>query len=172
MLRPHVRRRALLALRALSIAHRDILQYIGTDKLQHRLRESDATVASAALLIASNLIEVCSRVPHTFAFLNEKQVGSLSTEELRDSLHRLLRRASQSHGDKSQYWLLIKVIEVLRVIRSVGNISSVYMFTLRHPVIRPSFEDAKLLLDILKFRSRFGPSENGKECFFDLAPIH
>jgi hypothetical protein len=54
---PHVRRRTLLAFRALSRHDPELLGRI-TSKVQRRLRDADLAVVSAALIVSTELVNV------------------------------------------------------------------------------------------------------------------
>lgn len=54
---PHVRRRTLLAFRALSQHDSELLRRI-TNKVQRRLNDADHAVVSAAMIVSTDLVNV------------------------------------------------------------------------------------------------------------------
>ncbi|OBZ69200.1 AP-3 complex subunit delta [Grifola frondosa] len=116
----HVRRRALLAFDRLSRHDPEILTPI-VEKTRKRLTDSDSAVVSAALTVNATLVKA----------------QYLSVEKCHGMISKLLK-ATWTHSNVQNHWLLIRVVETLQT-------------------VSPSMNDLRLLLGIIQAVARRGP---------------
>ncbi|KIM91944.1 hypothetical protein PILCRDRAFT_108 [Piloderma croceum F 1598] len=95
---PHVRRRALLALRALANHDAELMKRV-TVKVQKRLRDADPGVVGAALVVSAD-------------------VARLSTDNhVQTSVNECLRLAWETHSKREKLWFLLKVTRALSTVK-------------------------------------------------------
>ncbi|KDQ57667.1 hypothetical protein JAAARDRAFT_207161 [Jaapia argillacea MUCL 33604] len=92
----HVRRRALLAFRALSSIEPEVLTHIA-DKLPRRLKDTQPIVISAALSVAL--------------------ARSLNPPEISKLVNELLKPSWEPGLDRSEYWFVLRVLFAFRTIK-------------------------------------------------------
>lgn len=107
---PHVRRRALLALRSLSRYEPQLLTR-ATSTIQKRLKDPDPSVASSALIFASDIPDTDPKQHDIHDMVNNMLQGTLST------LHKTSHKT---------HWFILRILQTLLTMRlSEGNISVV-----------------------------------------------
>ncbi|EDR09136.1 uncharacterized protein LACBIDRAFT_296456 [Laccaria bicolor S238N-H82] len=109
---PHVRRRALLALRSLSRYEPQLLTR-ATSTIQKRLKDPDPSVASSALIFASDIPDTDPKQHDIHDMVNNMLQGTLST------LHKTSHKT---------HWFILRILQTLLTMRS-GKLSYIISFS-------------------------------------------
>ncbi|KAF9647646.1 ARM repeat-containing protein [Thelephora ganbajun] len=129
---PHVRRRALLALRALSRKQQSIIEPM-TVKVQKRLRDLDSGVANTALILIPDLV----------------QASLITHDDARGRTVALLLQCWKNRSDPSQLSLLTHTLSVLCKVGPPADQSGLYHSIVKFASQRESTNPA-LLFQVTK----------------------